>query len=74
MSAVTQRTHLLGNPAITSSTTDAGQLHLLRLLPAAGGWSLVGLDGEIAFQASGTSGRQACLEFAFNEGVLAVLS
>jgi hypothetical protein len=74
MSAVTHRRQLPGIPAVGAAITDAGQLELLRLLPAAEGWSLVGLDGEIAFHARGTSGRQACLEFAFNEGVLAVLS
>jgi hypothetical protein len=46
----------------------------LRLLPSGDGWSLVGPDGELVFQALGTGGRRQCLEFARAHGVLAVLS
>ncbi len=46
----------------------------VKLLPSGDGWSLVGPDGELLFQALGTRGRRACLEFARAHGVLAVFS
>jgi hypothetical protein len=46
----------------------------LRLLPSRDGWSLLGPDGELVFQALGTRGRRQCLEFAQAQGVLAVFS
>jgi hypothetical protein len=44
----------------------------LRLLQSGDGWSLVGPDGGLVFQALGTDGRRRCLEFARAEGVLTV--
>jgi hypothetical protein len=46
----------------------------LRLLAAGDGWSLVSLDGEPVFSAAGRSGRWRCLEFAQNNGVVALVS
>lgn len=34
------------------------------------GWSLVGTSGEVAFRGAGRAGRQQCLEFAREHGVL----
>jgi hypothetical protein len=46
----------------------------LRLLASGDGWSLVTLDGEPVFSAVGLSGRWRCLEFAQNNGVVALVS
>jgi hypothetical protein len=46
----------------------------LRLLPSGDGWSLVGPDGKLVFQALGSRGRRQCLEFARAHGVLAISS
>jgi hypothetical protein len=46
----------------------------VRLLPSGDGWSLVGPDGKVVFQALGTGGRRECLRFAQAHGVLAVFS
>jgi hypothetical protein len=46
----------------------------LRLLPSGDGWSLVGPDGKVVFQALGNGGRRECLQFARAHGVLAVFS
>lgn len=45
----------------------------LRLLAHGDGWSLVGTDGKLVFSATGVQGRRRCLEYAYSEGVLAVL-
>jgi hypothetical protein len=46
----------------------------LRLLAGGDGCSLVSLDGEPVFSATGRSGRWRCLEFAQNNGVVALVS
>lgn len=46
----------------------------LRLLPSGDGWSLVGPEGNVVFEALGSYGRRRCLEFARAHGVLAVFS
>jgi hypothetical protein len=46
----------------------------LKLLPSADGWSLVGPQGELVYQALGTAGRRRCPEYARAHGVLAVYS
>ena len=46
----------------------------LRLLASGDGWSLVSLDGEPVFSAAGLRGRSRCLEFAQNNGVVALVS
>jgi hypothetical protein len=46
----------------------------LRLLASGDGWSLVTLDGEPVFSAVGLGGRWRCLEFAQNNGVVALVS
>ena len=38
------------------------------------GWALVGQGGEAVFEADGLEGRQACLSFAHEHGVLALIS
>jgi hypothetical protein len=38
------------------------------------GWSLSSPDGEIVFQAAGLAGRAACLRYARDHGVLALIS
>jgi hypothetical protein len=48
--------------------------HRMRLMASGDGWSLVGHEGEVVFQALGVSGRRRCLEAARERGVLAVLS
>jgi hypothetical protein len=65
--------------AIEAKMPDA--LHVLalgagpvKLRPTGDGWSLVGPDEEVLFHAPGIRGRRRCLEFARNEGVLAVFS
>jgi hypothetical protein len=54
-----------------SRSPDNGRL---RLMAHGDGWSLVAADGKLVFSASGTQGRRRCLEYAYAEGVLAVLS
>jgi hypothetical protein len=46
----------------------------LKLLPSGDGWSLVGPNGELVFEALGTRGRRECLEYARARGVLAIFS
>ncbi len=46
----------------------------MRLMASGDGWSLVGHEGEVVFQALGISGRRQCLEAARERGVLAVFS
>jgi hypothetical protein len=46
----------------------------LRLLASGDGWSLVSLEGETVFSAAGLRGRWHCLEFAQNNGVVALVS
>jgi hypothetical protein len=36
------------------------------------GWALIGAQGEVVFRADGHTGRQACLAFARDRGVLAL--
>jgi hypothetical protein len=38
------------------------------------GWALVTQDGEVVFEAEGLEGRQECLAFARDRGVLALIS
>jgi hypothetical protein len=38
------------------------------------GWALLGQDGEIVFHGIGLPGRQQCLEFARDHGVISVFS
>jgi hypothetical protein len=44
---------------------------LLRATDA--GWALIGARGEVVFRAEGQSGRRACLAFARDRGVLALI-
>ena len=46
----------------------------LRLLASGDGWSLVTLEGEPVFSAAGRRGRWHCLEFAQNNGIVALVS
>ena len=46
----------------------------LQLLASGDGWSLVSLEGEPVFSAAGLHGRSRCLEFAQNNGVVALVS
>jgi hypothetical protein len=46
----------------------------VKLQPAGDGWSLVGPDERLLFHAPGLRGRRRCLEYARDEGVLAVFS
>ena len=46
----------------------------LRLVASADGWSLVSLEGEPVFSADGPRGRWCCLQFAYNRGVVALVS
>jgi hypothetical protein len=59
---------------------DVGRAHSaqghpqhLSLRATGDGWSLLGPEGELVFQAIGLAGRRACLEYAREHGVLAVL-
>ncbi len=63
----------LRSPTALRRSGEAHEGESLRLLPSGDGWALVGPDGELVFQALGTDGRRRCLEFARDEGVLAVL-
>jgi hypothetical protein len=74
MSAVTHGTQLFDLRAGRESTTDIDCARVLKLISAQETWSLVGPDGHPVFEAHGRSGRQACLEYALREGVLAILS
>jgi hypothetical protein len=72
--------YLAGTPgAIELRTLEARRADTqergpVRLLPNGDGWSLVGPDGELLFQALGTRARRQCLEFARARGVLALFS
>jgi hypothetical protein len=46
----------------------------VKLRPTGDGWSLVGPDERLLFHAPGLRGRRRCLEYARDEGVLAVFS
>ena len=46
----------------------------LRLVQTGDGWALTADDGQVVFEAPGTSGRRNCLEFARTRGVLAIRS
>jgi hypothetical protein len=46
----------------------------LRLLPSGDGWSVLSGDGQLLFSALGPSARQRCLEFAYADGTLALVS
>jgi len=74
MSAVTHGTHLLDVRAGGESRADVDRARVLKLIPSDQAWSLVTADGQPVFEAGCRSGRQACLEYAFREGVLAILS
>ncbi len=68
--------HIASAPQIRSfalPTHATGNVRL-RLLPSGDGWSLVGRDGKVVFEALGTGGRRECLRFAQAHGVLAVFS
>jgi hypothetical protein len=56
------------------ASVRAGSPDRLRLLPTGDGWSLVGPEGEVVFQALGVASRRKCLEFARDHGVLAVFT
>jgi hypothetical protein len=71
---------VINTPAAFETTTPDA-LHVLalgagpvRLRPTGDGWSLVGPDEELLFHAPGIRGRRRCLEYARDEGVLAVFS
>jgi hypothetical protein len=74
MSAVTHGTQLLDIRAGRKSATDVDRARVLRLISVEETWSLVRPDGDPVFEAHGRSGRQACLEYAFREGVLAIFT
>jgi hypothetical protein len=59
-------------PSARATNTHANAR--LRLLASGDGWSLIGPDGHLVFQALGIQGRRRCLEYAHSEGVLAILS
>ena len=73
---MTSLAHISATPQIRAFALPAdttGSVRL-RLLPSGDGWSLVGTDGKVVFQALGTGGRRECLKFAHARGVLAVFS
>jgi hypothetical protein len=53
------------------SDDPAARKLLLRATDA--GWALIGARGEVVFRAEGQSGRRACLAFARDRGVLALI-
>ena len=57
-----------------SGTATEGRPRVLLLRADDGGWSLLGPDGERVFHAAGLRGRQACLAYARDHGVLALIS
>ncbi len=52
---------------------DAWTGRYLRLRPTGDGWSLLSADGEVILRTLGNGGRQRCLEYAHELGVLSVL-
>jgi hypothetical protein len=74
MSAVTHGTRMRDIRPDSESATDVYRTRVLKLISGDHAWSLVRPDGRPVFQAHGRSGRQACLEYAFREGVLAIIS
>ncbi len=54
--------------------THAAANHRYSLRATEDGWSLLGPSGEVVFRGFGLASRRACLEFARDAGVLAVIS
>jgi hypothetical protein len=59
---------------IAALSPSWGRAPFLKLLPTGDGWSLIGQDGKVVFEALGTDARHQCLEFARARGVLGLLS
>jgi hypothetical protein len=59
-------------PAV-SSERRAVTPSVLVLKATDDGWALIGQRGEVVFEAEGLRGRQACLSFARDHGVLALI-
>ncbi len=55
-------------------TSSESRPRVLLLRADDGGWSLLAPHGERVFHASGPRGRQACLAYARDHGVLALIS
>jgi hypothetical protein len=70
----TRRTRLADVRAHRAWAARTRDSAALKLVPDDGGWSLVRLNGDLVFKAAGAYGRQACLTFAYAEGVPTVLS
>lgn len=56
-----------------SPNTEQPVSSMLLLRSTDSGWALSDARGEIVFSAEGRGGRQACLEFARDHGVLALI-
>jgi hypothetical protein len=55
-------------------TTTEPANTVLQLRSADEGWALIDQRGVLVFSAEGRTGRQACLAFARDHGVLALVS
>lgn len=62
--------HIPADPSVGRSAVQG----VLVIKATDEGWALVGQEGEAIFEAGGLEGRQACLNFAHEHGVLALIS
>jgi hypothetical protein len=62
---------IASKPFTRKSDAPVGAVLLLRATDD--GWALVDPRGEVVFSAEGRAGRQACLAFARDHGVLALI-
>jgi hypothetical protein len=63
-----------GSPAARGGEVPETAPHRLILRCTEDGWVLLSHDGQIVFHGVGLPGRQQCLEFARDHGVVSVLS
>jgi hypothetical protein len=66
-------THRQAPPKATSSSNEVAAERVLLLRATGEGWALIGVRGDVVFRAYGQTGRQACLAFARDHGVLALI-
>jgi hypothetical protein len=64
-------TTIASKPFKRKAESPANAVLLLRATDD--GWALVDARGEVVFSAEGQAGRQACLAFARDHGVLALI-
>ncbi len=74
MSAITHKSAAFEMRSGRQELARAAAMQRYSLRATEDGWSLLAPDGQVIFRGLGLASRRACLEFAHDSGVLAVVS